>query len=458
MKSNFSLKTSYNELFFILWFLSVLLSIPLPIFSQDSTTTNLSSNQEETADAKYAAAIDHIENGRYWESARELITLIDLNPHYSKSDRTIFTLSDALYELHLLESSAKLYKYIVTKHVTSSLVPQALLGLQRIAYDRGDLQQCIEYHEAIMRGNPTGDLTNISNYYAGLAYYKLKDYPKSVQMLSKVKSASPYYDYTLYTLALAMLRMQKIHAALDQLDRICDLPITNDERRHVVDEAHLTIGYLYYELGYYEEAIEQFNAVSPTSERYQDVLLAQGWAATKLQDWQGAISPLTKLVANYDLNDVTQEGMFLLGRCYLKIGRFDEAINVYDHLVNIFPEKDKVNAMVSTVTSNLDEERDKIEKRKMELLVLETKLVNAFDFGNKNPAGQFNQERQELLQDQTTLLARIQKERQTLESLLTEVDNLKQVTSTKEQRRNWRAYAEYGKSRAMFLKRQQRHQ
>lgn len=402
---------------------------------------------EKAAAKRFSKAVSFYKNGEYWKSSRELIELVDEYSEFSEIAQAVYILANCLDELNMQEGAFKLYETVLTNYISSSYVPDALLGLQRIEYERDNFSASLDYYETLLRGNPSAEIIDLSNYYAGMAYYKQSNYPMAVEALLKASSKSPYYDYILYTLAISMLRMQDVNPAIDVFQQLFELPITNDERRHVVDEAHLTLGYLYYELDYYDRAIEQFKLVAPNSAKHPNALLAMGWAASQKKDWQQAIAPLTELYTHYKVNDITQEGLFLLGRSYLKLNRYDEAINIYDHLIAIFPEEDEVVTSIETINENIELERQRIEKRQMELLVLEGNLVDDLQKTE-------DMKRRNLSQDQTVLLRDIQRERQELAEHLAQLDKLARATALREERRNWRAYAEYGKSRATFLKRQ----
>ncbi|RQW02678.1 tetratricopeptide repeat protein [candidate division KSB1 bacterium] len=403
---------------------------------------------DKEASKIFDKALSLYRNAEYWQSSRELISLIDEYPNFSQTAQAVYTLANCLYELNMMEGAFKLYERIIKRHITSSYVPDALLGLQRIEYERDNYSASLDYYGTLTRGNPSTAIIDLANYYAGMAYYKLADYPRAVKVFSQVSAKSPYYDYVLYTLAISMLRMQSINPAIQVYMRLFDLPVINDERRQVIDEAHLTLGYLYYEIGYFDQAIEQFRAVSPSSSKFPHALLAMGWAASQKNDWLQAIPPLTELYTRYETSELTQEGLFLLGRSYLKLNRYDEAIRIYDHLIHIFPEQDQVILSIETINENIKLERQRIEKRQLELLVLEGNLVD-----DLNVNAQIK--RRNLSQEQTVLLRDIQRERQELTEHLSQLDKLATMTMLREERRNWRAYAEYGKSRATFLKRQQ---
>ncbi|NIA31943.1 MAG: tetratricopeptide repeat protein [Actinobacteria bacterium] len=414
---------------------------------------SLRNDLEGVSEKLFYEAQNYYYNGQYWEGARDLIILLDFYPSYSKIDQVVFLLGDCLYEINILDGATRIYKYLVKKYIRSPLLPRALLGLQRIQFDTGNYNRCIEFYNAIKRGNPPQDILNVARYYAGLAFYHLKDYPGSIKILSQIDESSPYYDYGLYSMGLSLLRLKKVRRAINTFRTVCRLPVVNDERRNILDETHLTLGYIYFELGYYKYALRQFQDVSPNHNRYNDALIAEGWAAINLGKYEEAVTPLTKLLTQYPDDENNEEAFFLLGRCYLKLARYDDALKVYEHLIEIFPERQVVPTLVKEIDMSLAEENVKIEKIKMNLLMLESRLLDAMplQFRAEAPA-YLKQEGNKINDTRIALLKRIHEEREIFNSMSSQMKELRDLAVRKENRRDWRAYAEYGKSRALFMK------
>jgi len=416
---------------------------------------SLKNDLEGVSEKLFFEAQNYYNDGQYWEGARDLIILLDFYPSYSKIDQVVFLLGDCLYEINILDGATRIYKYLVKKYIRSPLLPRALLGLQRIQFDTGNYNRCIEFYNAIKRGNPPQDILNVARYYAGLAFYHLKDYPGSIKILSQIDESSPYYDYGLYSMGLSLLRLKKVRRAINTFRSVCRLPVVNNERRNVLDETHLTLGYIYFELGYYKYALREFRDVSPNHDHYNDALIAEGWAAINLEKYEEAVIPLTKLLTQYPDDENNEEAFFLLGRCYLKLARYDDALKVYEHLIEIFPERQVVPTLVREIDMNLAEENVKIEKIKMNLLMLESRLLDAMplQFGTKAPT-YLKQEGDKINDTRIALLKRIHEERKIFNTMASQMKELRNLAVRKENRRDWRAYAEYGKSRALFMKTQ----
>ena len=64
---------------------------------------------------------------------------------------------------------------------------------------------------------------------------------------------------------------------------------------------------------------------------------------------------------------------------------------------------------------------------------------------------ELHEQRQQLLDLRQGLLRRIQEERDRVNQIAADMEELRRMTRRKQSRMDWRAYAEFGKSRALFM-------
>ena len=395
----------------------------------------------------------------YWNCARELSILLDFNPNYSRMDHALLMLGNCLYEVNLHEGAERIYKFLLRKYVKSALLPEAILGIERIQYDQGNYRACIEYFRILQRSNPNQRIMNFASYYAGLAFYNLGDFPACNRTLELGDSNSPYYEHALYTRGVSLLQMKNIEHALEILRLLSELPPTSDERRNIVDETHLTLGYVYYEMDYFKDALTNFKAVSASSNRYPDALLAAGWTEANRKNWSEAASILTVLYKHYKDSPLVSEALFLLGRCYLKEGKYDNAIEIYEYLIQHHQHSQSV-AERDALQMELVSEKKRIRERKMELLSLESKLVKSiYNQSGDSAYSPLDHRNDNMSSTHYELFRDIERERKEMDRLEQEIKKLEQKNQPLRSEHNWIAYAEYGVTRAKFLKRQMlRHQ
>ncbi|MDZ7333529.1 MAG: tetratricopeptide repeat protein [candidate division KSB1 bacterium] len=394
----------------------------------------------------------------YWKSARELIILMDYYPEFERLDEVIYYLAQCLFEEDLSTSAIRMFKHLVKKFPKSPLVPAALLGLEKTYYNQKNYKMALSIYFAILKQTtPERELLNEARYYAGLSHFNMQNYDLAIDVLKKIDDRSNFYDNALYTTALSYLKKSNVATAVDFFRKIVSLPITNGERRDVVDNARLTLGYIYYELKSYNAAIKLLNDISEKHQYYQDALLALGWCYLKLEDHQNVIKYLKKLIKQFPDSENAEEAYFLLGQSYIALNDYDNAIQSYQTIVDIYQDKVQLPNLISKVNTSLEQEQDRVEKLKVKVLVEETKLLDAISldgYGKELPKHVLA-EKKKLKEYRERLISSLITERDNLLYLQETIYNLKQLAERRERRKDWKGYAEYGISRALFLKNMQ---
>jgi len=421
-----------------------------------SSTYYLDKELEQSSEKLFKESKKLLDEKNYWDCSRNLILILDSYPKYSRTDEVVYQLGECLYEMDLLNGAKKVYSFLVGKYIDSPFLGYALTGLQRVVFDEQNYEKSLEIYKAIINGKPSQAVIDYSSYYAGLAYYELGKFQETIIVSSAINETSPYFDHGLYLQGLALLKMKKIKKAIQKFNDICKLPVYNSERTNLINETHLTLGYLYYELGHYYHALKQFNSISKEYENYQKVLLSSGWTATKLGQYKEAILYLTEFITNYTENESTPEGWFLLGRCYLKLGLFEKALQSYEYLIEILPETQAYPNVTDNINSFLETQLNEIQKIKMAILVLESKFLNGISLNMNEQVPMFiKHEKNNIMSQRAELITKIRNEHTLLNDLSGKIKKIQLLSNIKDQQKSWRAFAEYGKSRALFLYKKQ---
>ncbi|MBN1351257.1 tetratricopeptide repeat protein [candidate division KSB1 bacterium] len=235
------------------------------------------------------------------------------------------------------------------------------------------------------------------------------------------------------------------------------LPVISHERRQIIDDARLTLGFIYYELGYFNHAYEFFKDISTSHENYKDALLGMGWALIKQEKYEECIKPLLKITKKYPRTANAEEAYFLLGQCYLKLNRFTEAIESYDIIIEMFPRHKDYSKYLADIQTYLGNEEKRLEQLETDLLVQESHLLEAIPVdGYANKPQYLKDEQKKIEKYRASLVDKIMKERSHIRSLKQTIEELRESALRKHRRKDWRGYAEYGKARALFLKEMQR--
>lgn len=231
------------------------------------------------------------------------------------------------------------------------------------------------------------------------------------------------------------------------------MPVISNERRQIVDHARLTLGFIYYELGYAEQALELFRDVSEAHPNYKEALLGQSWSKVKLNLYEEAIEPLKKINRLFPKSAEAEEANFLLGHCYMYLNRYDEAIKAFEIVIELFPKQIDFTKYMKTVQLELAKKEKTIESLETALMLQESQLLDALpvDGTGKNP-NYLEEERKKIQQYQNNLVKKIMEERAFLKDTRQTIEGIRENMFRQYQRKDWRGHAEYGRARALYLK------
>lgn len=451
------------QIFITLIFANYVHATNTPYFPVHSVQDDSNSRQDKILDKEIERAANQIlrgsielfKEGAFWKCARELIILMDYYPDYEKLDEVIFYLAQCLFEEDLSTAAERMHKHLLKKFPASSFIPGALLGLEKTYYHQNNYKLALSVYFAILKKSPDNkELLNAACYYAGLSHFYLKNYDMAINALKKIDDSSNYYDSALYTTALSYLKKSNVATAVDYFRKAISLPVVSGERRNIVDNARLTLGYIYYELKAYKPAAQLFLDISNKHDNYQDALLALGWAFLKTDDHQNVIKYLKKIIKLFPESANAEEAYFLLGQSYIALGEYDNAIESYQTIVDLYQNKVQLPNIIKKVSNSLEQEEDRVEKLKVRVLIEESRLIDAISlngYGKEVPQ-HLIAEKKKLREFRENLINRLLTERDSLLLMQDNIYNLKQLAERRERRKDWRGYAEYGISRALFLK------
>jgi tetratricopeptide (TPR) repeat protein len=402
----------------------------------------------------YRQAIDLFEEGSYWKCCRELIILMDFYAEFEDMDGVIYHIAECLYEEELNEAAVKMYKYLLQNHQDSKYYQKALYGIEKVNYRAERFKETLTVYYQILKVVDDKEILNASRYFAAQSHYYLKNYDTALEIFKQISNKSKFYDGALYTTALIYLRKKQIQISIDYFRKIISLPIISGERRRIVDDARLTLGYIYFELGLYPDARSLFSDIAEHHENYQDALLALGWANLKIGNYEATITPLLKLIDFFPGSANAEESYFLLGQAYIALKEYDKAINSYKTIVELFPNKLQNVSIIKKVNNSLEIEQSKIEELKVQVLIQESKLLTTLSLTRPGDKSQnyLVKEHEKIENFRENLITNLLRERDNLIFMKNQIDRLKKVAERKEKRKDWRGYAEYGISRALFLK------
>ncbi len=177
-------------------------TLAVSIVQQEMTSEQL----EDAAEKLHKSAAKKFKKKAYWTSAVDLLSVLDFYPEFTKSDDITYLLANCFYEMSMYESADKMLRHLLKAYPKTPLVAEAILGLQKVWYQKRDYQTSLKFYKALESHYSDQKGIDESRYYAGQTYFQLEDYSLSLNILNRIKPKSSFYPFGLYTLGLMNLK------------------------------------------------------------------------------------------------------------------------------------------------------------------------------------------------------------------------------------------------------------
>jgi len=189
----------------------------------------------------------------------------------------------------------------------------------------GRNEEGIKLHQWIIDKNPFSEL---AWFNLGAAYQGIKLYEKSIDAYQYAAAINEKFDYAYRNMGDAFIRLKKYKEAIEVLEKVLELSIPEA----VIYEA---IGHSYDKMNNYAQA--RFNYKKASHLNQEDSQMHYKIACTYINEgnWQNAIKSLQIALKNHLLQP---EYNLALGRCYMQLQQFDEAITYLGNVVRIRPK------------------------------------------------------------------------------------------------------------------------
>lgn len=190
---------------------AILIGLPSGfVFSQSSLKLTPDSQAaeeiEKAARDLHKQAQDNYENEKLWQAAVDLILIIDFYPNYSRLDDVVYLLATSLYDLEMYDGADRMYRYLLRSVTKTRLVAEAILGLQKVAYQKGDYPQSLKFYKAIESHYSDHQGIYESRYYAEQTYFHQENYNLVQNLVPHVTKKSEFHPFAVYTSGLAHLK------------------------------------------------------------------------------------------------------------------------------------------------------------------------------------------------------------------------------------------------------------
>ncbi|HUV86476.1 MAG TPA: tetratricopeptide repeat protein [bacterium] len=311
---------------------------------------------EALASTAYERAYRLFKGEKYYDAAVKFKEVVLLYPSFSKVDRATFMMGEAYYQAGMYTDAASAFNRILKNFPQTEYVPRSLYRLELSSLKMERYNAAVGYYEQLIRNYPNSPDVDGARYFAGLAFYSINDFENAKRTFTDIPNESEYYGFGQYSLALCYLRegmrdndLEKgVERAIGQLENIFRIKHKSPLGRTLAGKAHVTLGQLHYQAGRYDEAEDEFNNVSSRdSANYDNAVFGLGWVEVKRAEqeedegkadghFRRAGGLMKRITDHMEGSEVYAEAWLTLAHCYLGQGKYDQAINTYEYVVNNF--------------------------------------------------------------------------------------------------------------------------
>lgn len=248
---------------------------------------------------------------------------------------------------------------------------------QKISYFRGiELFNENQYFEAI--GHFIKSLENRSDeqiaagamYWAAESYYRLDQFELAADYYTRFQKAPgaakyPAYSAAGYNIGYAEFKMKNYAQAKQSFTRFIDSKPANIK---MLNDARLRLADSYFMLKQYKDAAQLYEQASIAKGADTDYALYQKAVTEGVAgNYNGKVTTLKKLVADYPKSTYADEARYEMGRSYVILRQNEEALAAFQKIITDYPRSSLVkNALLNTglVYYNTGREQKAIETLK----------------------------------------------------------------------------------------------
>jgi tetratricopeptide (TPR) repeat protein len=231
------------------------------------------------------------------------------------------------------------FEAVVDKYDETPAAPQALYWIGKILETVQKPQEAIEQFNMLIKKYPNAPVVQRAHFALGNIFYNAEKWDESIQNYRKVTD-DPKADASI--LPFAMSNLIETYEAAGINDAALALTRKYIEKYPGAEDAldkKIKIGILYTRLGYSEQAILQLQGLldQAGSDLEGEIRYYVAEANYAKGDYQQAILDFLKvpyLVTKKGKIDWTANSYYMAGQSYEKMGRFDQALTMYQQIID----------------------------------------------------------------------------------------------------------------------------
>jgi len=189
-------------------------------------------------------------------------------------------------------------------------------------------------------------------YLSGKTAFQRTDLP-AAERLERAESAfervgPPLEPQAAYWLGVVEIEKGNLAGSLSRFDRCARWEPKDRRQAQVRDLCMLALGRVHAEMGNAEWAREWYERVAASPSRFAEASYELAWAYVKARQYERALRTASFIADLAPESPLAPEARLLQGQLLLELGRFSEAVDAYDSVINAYaPVRDELDAILA---------------------------------------------------------------------------------------------------------------
>ena len=159
---------------------------------------------------------------------------------------------------------------------------------------------------------------------------------------------APFHLQAAYWQGVLYAEAQDLEHAAERFEACVRMPAADARQREVHEFCAMALGRVRVDLGRYQEAIDAYQEIGNDSPRFAETLYEIAWTWVRAKKYEQALRTVGLVTDLYPDSRLAPEATILQGHLLLKLGRFDEAVESYNRVVNQYaPVRDELDSILS---------------------------------------------------------------------------------------------------------------
>ena len=290
--------------------------------------TTLSDNQADMRQFVYGSILYDFYCGRYYSAINGILAAKGQGYINSNDGDTELLLGDIYSRIDMPYYANAVFSRIIDQNTLSSIKQQTWLSKGDLYYRRGQLAEAekilIVPREALTNDQDVQRRVILSNIYMdeGRA-------DKASTILDNIPLNTKYSAYAYYNAGVANLRQGRDPQGMNELEKVINMPVGDDEVNAIKDKASLAMAYQLLRKHQAEQAKANLLNIRIDGPFSNPALLAMGYVHFTEHQYKKALSFWLELLKHNPADPAVQEAMMLAPRAYEELHAIPQAVFGY---------------------------------------------------------------------------------------------------------------------------------